>query len=141
MKKWIDEAVESDAKILIGGNKKGPFIEPTVITDVKHDMKVVCEEIFGPVITLIPYNDLDEAIKQANDSDYGLQSGIYTESIQTAKYAAEKLKTGGVIINDASTYRADLMPYGGIKDSGIGREGPAFTVKEMTEIKTIVFDF
>ncbi|PYZ93346.1 aldehyde dehydrogenase [Salipaludibacillus keqinensis] len=140
IKSWIDEAVAEGAELLVGGKQDGAFIEPTVISKANAKMKVVCEEIFGPVMILLPFIDIDEAITAANNSDYGLQSGIYTSSIDTAMYAVKKLHTGGVIINDGSTYRADLMPYGGVKNSGIGREGPKFTMDEMTEIKTVVMN-
>lgn len=140
IKSWIDEAAAGGAELLTGGKQDGAFIEPAVLTKVDPAMKVVCEEIFGPVLILIPFEEVDEAIRAANDSEYGLQSGIYTSSIHTAMHAAKKLHTGGVIINDGSTYRADLMPYGGVKSSGIGREGPAFTMSEMTEMKTVVMN-
>ncbi|GAA0369734.1 aldehyde dehydrogenase family protein [Bacillus horti] len=140
VKEWIDEAVGQGAKIVVGGQQDGAFIEPTILENVKAEMKVVCQEVFGPVLTVIPYDELDDAIRQANDSEYGLQSGIFTSNLNHAMYAAKKLQTGGVIINDASTYRADLMPYGGIKNSGIGREGPRFAIEQMTELKVVVMN-
>ncbi|RKQ35781.1 aldehyde dehydrogenase family protein [Oceanobacillus halophilus] len=140
VKAWIDEAVKDGAKVLVGGGQDGAFIEPTIISNVRPKMKVVCEEVFGPVLTIMPFKELKDAIAQANDSEYGLQSGVYTSNIQTAMYAMKKLNTGGVIINDASTYRADLMPYGGVKNSGIGKEGPKYAIAEMTEMKMVVID-
>ncbi|WP_096185814.1 aldehyde dehydrogenase family protein [Evansella halocellulosilytica] len=140
IKNWIDEAVSLGAKLVTGGQQDGSFITPTILESVNNEMKVVCEEIFGPVMTIITYEDIDEAIKQANDSQYGLQSGIFTSNIHTAMYVSNQLRTGGVIINDASTYRADLMPYGGIKNSGTGREGPQYAIEEMTELKLIVIN-
>jgi acyl-CoA reductase-like NAD-dependent aldehyde dehydrogenase len=137
---WIEEAREQGARILIGGEREGNAIKPTIIDNVDKDMKIICQEIFGPVITLIYYSDIDEAIKLANDSEYGLQSAVFTKDIKTAMYVSKKLKTGGVVINDGSTYRADLMPYGGIKNSGLGKEGPAYAIKEMTYVKPIIFD-
>ena len=136
--KWIEEAKTLGATVLIGGDQNGSFITPTVLERVNEDMKVVCEEVFGPVISLLTYKTIDEAIEAANDSDYGLQSGIFTTNINTAMSVVKRLNTGGVIVNDASTYRADLMPYGGIKSSGIGREGPQYAVEEMTEMKSVV---
>ncbi|RNF39788.1 aldehyde dehydrogenase family protein [Planococcus salinus] len=140
VKEWIDEAVSQGAKIVTGGSQNGPFIEPTILEDVEETMKVVCEEIFGPVVTILPFDELEEAIQKANNSNYGLQSGIFTSNINTAMYAVKKLHTGGVIINDGSTYRADLMPYGGVKNSGIGNEGPHYAIEEMTELKTVVMN-
>jgi acyl-CoA reductase-like NAD-dependent aldehyde dehydrogenase len=103
-------------------------------------MKVVCQEVFGPVLTVMPFEDIDDAIEQANNSNYGLQSGIFTTNLNTAMKAVKKFRTGGVIINDASTFRADAMPYGGIKDSGIGKEGPRYAIEEMTFLKTVIIN-
>jgi len=103
-------------------------------------MKVCRQEVFGPVVTVMAYRDLDEAIELANNTDYGLQSGIFTSNINTAMYAVRKLHTGGVIVNNASTFRADLMPYGGVKNSGIGREGPRYAIEQMTEMKMVVIN-
>jgi len=103
-------------------------------------MKVVCEEVFGPVASIIPYQSFDEAINLVNESEYGLQAGVFTNNVNLAWKAAKKIQTGGVIINDTSSYRADLMPYGGIDKSGAGREGPRFAVEEMSEIRMVVFN-
>jgi acyl-CoA reductase-like NAD-dependent aldehyde dehydrogenase len=137
---WIDEAVSRGATIVTGGKQDGPIITPTILNDVQHDMKVVCQEVFGPVLTVMPYDDLDQAIEQSNDSSYGLQSGVFTTNLNTAMKVVKSFKTGGVIINDASTFRADAMPYGGIKDSGIGREGPRYAIEGMTTLKTVVMN-
>ncbi|MBI3812954.1 MAG: aldehyde dehydrogenase family protein, partial [Nitrospinae bacterium] len=135
---WIKEAVERGAKILCGGERKGNIITPTVITDVKKDMKVVCNEVFAPLVTLIKYRDFEEALDMVNDSRYGLQAGIFTKDINKAFRGFKKLDVGGVIINDVPTFRVDHTPYGGVKESGIGREGVKFAIREMTELKLMV---
>lgn len=137
---WIKEAVEQGATVLFGGNRNGSVLEPTILTGVTPEMKVICKEVFAPVISLIPYRDIDEAFAQANDSRFGLQAGLFTSNIQLAMRAAHELQFGGVIINDVSTYRADVMPYGGVKDSGIGKEGPHYAVQEMTDEKIVVIN-
>lgn len=137
---WVDEAVSQGATVLSGGRREGPVVMPTALTNVNPDMKVVAQEIFGPVASLIAYDDFDEALELVNQSAYGLQAGVFTNDIGRAWKAAKTIETGGVIINDTSSYRADLMPYGGIRLSGIGREGPRFAVEEMTEIRMVVFN-
>lgn len=137
---WIKEAVNKGAKILCGGERKGNIITPTVMTDVKRDMKVVCNEVFAPLVTLIKYKDFEEAIDMVNDSIYGIQTGIFTKDINKAFKGFKKLHAGGVIINDVPTFRVDHMPYGGVKESGTGREGIKFAIKEMTELKLMVFN-
>lgn len=138
---WVNAALQGGATLLIGGKRNGALFEPTILTNVKQDMLVVCEEVFAPVVSLIAYNDFDEAIEIANNSKYGLQAGIFTSSLDTAIEAVRKLEVGGVIINDTSAYRADQAPYGGVKESGIGREGPKYVIQEMTESKLVVFNF
>lgn len=140
VKSWIDEAVSQGAKIVIGGEQNGSFITPTILDNVDKNMKVACKEIFGPVVTVMTFDDIDDAINEANNTEYGLQSAIFTTNINTAMHAVKRLQTGGVIINDASTFRADLMPYGGIKSSGIGREGPKYAIEQMTELKMVVIN-
>ncbi|MEH7436652.1 aldehyde dehydrogenase family protein [Neobacillus drentensis] len=137
---WIQEAEEQGAKVIFGGERNGSILEPTILSDVKPEMKVVCQEVFAPVITLIPYSDIQDAFDQANDSRFGLQVGLFTSNIQLAMRAAQELQFGGIIINDVSSYRADVMPYGGIKDSGIGKEGPHYAVQEMTDEKIVVIN-
>lgn len=140
VKTWIDEAVENGARVITGGQQDGAIIAPTILVDVNADMKIVCQEVFGPVLTVIGYDDIDDAIKLSNAGDYGLQSAIFTTNINIAMKAVKQLHTGGVIINDASTYRADAMPYGGVKNSGIGKEGPRYAVEQMTELKTVIMN-
>lgn len=137
---WIREAVEAGARVLAGGRRRGALLEPTILLDVTPEMKVVCMEAFAPIVTVTPYDTLDEALRYANDTPYGLQAGIFTSSLEVAMRAARELEFGGVIVNDSSAYRADLMPYGGVKGSGIGREGPRYALQEMTELRTVVFN-
>ena len=137
---WIDEARSAGAKILTGGELEGEQIRPTVIANAGSDLKVSCEEVFGPVVTVNPYDALDEAIELANGTRYGLQGGIFTSNVQTAFRAAQELDFGGVTVNEAPTFRADQMPYGGVKDSGNTREGPAYAVRELTEQRVVVLD-
>jgi acyl-CoA reductase-like NAD-dependent aldehyde dehydrogenase len=136
VREWIDE---SGGEILAGGDlTEDGLIRPTVIGRPGRDAKVSCEEVFGPVCTVAPYDTLDEAIELANGTRYGLQAGIFTANVKTALAAARRLEFGGVTVNEAPTFRADQMPYGGVKDSGNTREGPAYTVRELTEERVIV---
>lgn len=135
---WIQEAVLGGAKVAFGGKRAGAVLQPTILVDVKPEMKVVCQEVFAPIISVIPYDDIQDAFAQANDSRFGLQVGVFTSSLQLAMQAIQELEFGGVIINDVSTYRADVMPYGGIKDSGIGKEGPHYAIQEMTDERLVV---
>ncbi len=135
---WIKEAVTGGAKILIGGERDGSLMQPTVLTRTDPKMKVRCEEVFAPVVTLESYDDLEKTMTEINASPYGLQAGIFTRDIKAIFHAFENLDVGGVIVNDVPTYRADPMPYGGMKDSGIGREGVRYAIEEMTERKVMV---
>jgi acyl-CoA reductase-like NAD-dependent aldehyde dehydrogenase len=135
---WIDEARRGGAEILSGGELDGELIRPTVIANAGPELKVSCEEVFGPVVTVNPYDSLDEALELANGTKYGLQAGIFTTNLQTALRAAQELEFGGVTVNEAPTFRADQMPYGGVKASGNTREGPAYSVREFTEERVVV---
>lgn len=137
---WIKEAVLKGAKFLTGGGRKGNMVQPTVLTDVDREMRVVCYEAFAPVVTVQEYGTIEEAIAMVNDSEYGLQAGVFTSDIGTAFKVAKEVQVGGVMINDTSIYRVDPMPYGGVKQSGIGREGPKYAIEEMTDLKIIVFN-
>ncbi len=137
---WIEEAKAAGAEILAGGSLEGELVRPTVIASAGPSLKVSCEEVFGPVVTVTRYRTLDEAIELANSTKYGLQGGIYTGSIRTAMRAAAELEFGGVTINEAPTFRADQMPYGGLKESGNTKEGPAYAVRELTEERLVVID-
>lgn len=134
----VDEAVQNGAEILVGGKREDPFYMPTILKRTERDMKVRQEEIFGPVTTLETYGDFDEAIALANETNYGLQAGIFTRDIDRIFQAHRDLEVGGVIVNDVSAFRADQMPYGGTKDSGVGREGLRWAMAEMTEEKVLV---
>lgn len=136
---WIGEAKRRGAKVLIGGRRRpGNFIEPTILTNVHHHLSISCEEAFGPVALVEPVRDFDEAIRVANDSRFGLQYGVFTNTLDHVLEAYQKLEVGGVMINDYSTYRTDPMPYGGAKESGFGREGIRYAMEEMTEPKLLV---
>jgi acyl-CoA reductase-like NAD-dependent aldehyde dehydrogenase len=135
---WIDEARDRGARVLIGGELDGELIRPTVIADAAPELKVSCEEVFGPVCTVNAYDSLDDAIALANGTRFGLQAGIFTTRLETALRAAEELEFGGVTVNEAPTFRADQMPYGGVKDSGNTREGPAYAIRELTEERLVV---
>lgn len=137
---WIAEAQSAGAHLLTGGQREGRMAHPTVLENVDPSMKVVCEEVFGPVVTLTPYDQFDEALAQVNDSPFGLQTGVFTRDLGRAMRAVHMLDVGGVIINDSPTFRVDQMPYGGNKLSGVGREGPRFAVEDMTTLKMVVIN-
>jgi acyl-CoA reductase-like NAD-dependent aldehyde dehydrogenase len=137
---WIAEARDGGAEILAGGQEQDGLIQPTVIGNASPELKVSCEEVFGPVVTVSAVASLDEAIQLANSTRFGLQAGIFTSRLDSAMRAAQELEFGGVIVNEAPTFRSDQMPYGGIKDSGNTREGPAYAVREFTEDRLVVID-
>lgn len=137
---WVREAEEEGARVLCGGTREGALMAPTVVTDVTPRMKLVCEEVFGPVMSVIPYRELDDAIRQVNDTPLGLQCGVFSASLDVAFRAVREIRAGGVIVNGSSTWRIDQMPYGGVKQSGIGREGPRYAIEEMSEQRLIVFN-
>jgi len=137
---WIQEAVRGGARILCGGTRKGSMVEPTVLTGTKPEMKVNCQEIFGPVVTVEPYREFDEALRQINSSPYGLQAGLFTRDAKLMFHAFEELEVGGLLAGDVPSFRIDHMPYGGVKDSGIGREGLRYAIEEMTEPKLMVMN-
>ncbi|MEV0632844.1 aldehyde dehydrogenase family protein [Nonomuraea wenchangensis] len=138
VEQWVQEAVAGGARLLAGGTREGATIAPTVLADVPHDAKVACEEVFGPVLILQPAGSIDEAYAMVNDSKYGLQAGVFTRSLDAAFRANRELEVGGVIIGDVPSYRADQMPYGGVKDSGIGREGLHAAMEDYTYEKVMV---
>jgi acyl-CoA reductase-like NAD-dependent aldehyde dehydrogenase len=137
---WIQEAVRGGAKLLCGGNRRGSILEPTVLTSTRPEMKVNCEEVFGPVVTVEPYEKFDDALRLVNNSSFGLQAGIFTRDVKLLFQAYEDLDVGGLIAGDVPTFRIDHMPYGGVKDSGFGREGLRYTIEEMTEPKLLVMN-
>jgi len=138
VKEWIDEAVAAGAEVVTGGDVVDGLVQPTVLRNVTSDMRVMREEVFGPVVGIQSYRDVDEALALANDTDYGLQAGIFTRNLDHAIAAARTLEYGGVTVNEVPTWRADQMPYGGVKASGNTREGPAYSVHEMTEFRLVV---
>lgn len=137
---WIREAVEEGARVETGGKRRGNMVKPTVLTRVDNTMKVSCLEVFAPIVVIDSYETFEEGISKLNDSIFGLQAGVFTKNVDKAMYAFKKLDVGGVMINDVPTFRVDHMPYGGVKNSGLGREGLKFTIEEMTEIKLVVFN-
>lgn len=138
VEEWIEEALSEGAEILTGGERNEAVLQPTILTETKKEMKINASEVFAPLITLTKFSDFKKAVDEVNDSIYGLQSGVFTKDIHNAFYAFNNIETGGVIINNVSTYRMDSMPYGGIKDSGNAREGVKYAIEEMTERKTLV---
>jgi acyl-CoA reductase-like NAD-dependent aldehyde dehydrogenase len=141
-KAWsiIQDAIDKGAEVLVAGKRDGLMIEPVVLANTTPDMRIRREEVFGPVITVDAYADFDEAIQIANDTDYGLQSGVFTQNINRIMRAFDAIEVGGLQINDVSTFRVDQMPYGGVKGSGVGREGPRYVIEEMTEMKLMVMN-
>jgi acyl-CoA reductase-like NAD-dependent aldehyde dehydrogenase len=137
---WIREAVADGARVLTGGTRQGAVLQPTILAGVKSTSRVSCQEVFAPVVTVDRFSSLDEAIASVNLSDYGLQAGIFTDSTSDIFRAFRDLEVGGVVVNDASSYRADHMPYGGVKDSGNGREGIKYAMEEMTEMKLLALN-
>ena len=135
---WVNEAVEEGASVLCGGHRDGTYYEPTILSDTKPKMKVCALEVFGPVVTLEPFDDFKNVIAEVNESEFGLQAGVFTNQIDEMDYAFNNLEVGGVIINDSPIFRVDHMPYGGIKDSGLGREGVKYAIQEMMEARILV---
>jgi glyceraldehyde-3-phosphate dehydrogenase (NADP+) len=140
IEKWVAEAVAKGARVLTGGTRKGAIYDPTILADVPEGCKVDRDEVFAPTVNLYPVKDLDEAIARANAVDFGLHAGIFTKDIGKAYRAIRELEVGGIIINDSSDYRVDLMPFGGVKNSGLGREGIRFALQEMTEPRVVCFN-
>jgi len=135
---WVDEAAKAGAKVLTGGTRDGATYAPTVLADVPDGVTIACEEVFGPVLTLTKVDGTDAAFAAVNASEYGLQAGVFTHDIQTAFRAQRELEVGGVVIGDAPSYRADQMPYGGTKNSGVGREGVAYAMEDFTYERVMV---
>src|SRR6476469_1722882 len=137
---WIQEAIRTGARLLCGGERRGSVLEPTVLTGTRPEMKVNCQEIFAPVVTVEPYDDFNQALRQINNSPYGLQAGLFTRDAKLIFNAYEELEVGGLIAGDVPAFRIDHMPYGGVKDSGLGREGLRYAIEEMTEPKLLVMN-
>lgn len=136
---WVKEAVAAGARTVIGGDYEGALHSPTVLADVKPDMRISCDELFGPAVAVTPSSDIEEAIALANDSNYGLSAAIFTQNIDWAMKFAREVDSGNLMINSGPQWRADLMPYGGLKESGMGKEGPKYAVEEMTELKMVIY--
>lgn len=137
IEEWVRDAREAGASVVIGGVRDGAVVAPTILRDVTPEMSVQCREVFGPVVTVVAFDDFSDALTQANDSDFGLNAGVFTEEIAHAMEAIRRLEFGSVYINDAPTVRVDLQPYGGVKDSGNTREGPHYAMEEMTDVKFV----
>jgi len=137
---WVREAVSEGARVLIGGGRERSVLTPTILTDVSPAMKVVREEIFAPVISLVPFDTFDEAVAIANDTPFGLSVGLFTSDLTRALGAVRHLEMGSIHVNDTSSSRVDLMPYGGVKDSGFGQEGPRYAIRDMSEERLVTFN-
>ena len=137
---WINEALAAGAKLHCGGKRHGSIIEPTILTNTRREMKVNCMEVFAPVKTVEPYRTFDEAVQRVNDSPFGLQAGVFSRDMSLVFRAFEEIEVGGLMANDVPTFRTDQMPYGGVKDSGMGREGLRYAIEEMTEPKLLVLN-
>ena len=135
---WIESAIEEGARPLFPPHREGRMFHPCVMADVRDDMAIVCEEVFAPIVSLVKVQSFDEAIEKMNNSPYGLQFSVFTNDLSITKQAISELEAGGIVINDMPTLRFDIQPYGGVKLSGVGREGPRFAIEEMTEIKSVV---
>lgn len=140
IEKWIEEAVKGGAKLLAGGQRDGNLFQPTVLTDVEERMKVCAQEVFAPLVGLYPYTDIKQAIKAVDNSDFGLQAGLFTFDWRIVQDAFDEIEVGGLNINEVSAFRIDHMPYGGVKQSGFGREGLRYAIEEMTEMKLLTFN-
>jgi glyceraldehyde-3-phosphate dehydrogenase (NADP+) len=138
---WVNEALEKGATLLCGGKREGAYYMPTVLTDMPENCTLAKEEVFGPVVTLYPVRNLKEAILKSNSVNYGLQAGIFTRDLEKAFEAIKQMDVGGIMVNDSSDFRIDAMPFGGVKGSGLGREGIKFALQEMTEPKVVCFRF
>ena len=136
---WVTEAVAGGARTVVGGEYEGSMHAPTVVADVRPEMRISCDELFGPAVAVTPFSDIDQAIAMANDTNYGLSAAIFTQNIDWAMKFAREVDSGNLMINSGPQWRADLMPYGGVKDSGMGKEGPRYAVQEMTELKMVIY--
>ncbi|HET6658128.1 MAG TPA: aldehyde dehydrogenase family protein [Gaiellaceae bacterium] len=137
---WVREAVAGGARVLCGGEREGTLWQPTVLADVEETMQVACGEVFAPLLAVFRFEQVEDAIAAAGSGDFGLQAGLFTNDLRVVDLAFEEIETGGVMVNDVPTFRVDHMPYGGIKESGFGREGPRYAIEEMTEMKLVTFN-
>ena len=135
----IRNTVDAGARLVAGGRRRGSFVEPAILVDVAPDMQIACDEAFAPVVAVLSYSSLEEAVRLANDTRYGLQAAVFTESIDVAFHLARRIEVGGLIVNDGSHFRIDQMPFGGVKESGAGREGVKYAIAEFTEPRLVAF--
>jgi acyl-CoA reductase-like NAD-dependent aldehyde dehydrogenase len=140
VEEWVREAVDQGARVLVGGEREGTVWQPTVLADVREEMRVSCQEVFAPLLGLFRFEDVDEAIDAAGASEFGLQAGLFTNDLAVVDSAFDRLEVGGLVVNDVPTFRVDHMPYGGVKQSGFGREGLRYAIEEMTEMKLVAFN-
>ncbi|HWA98734.1 MAG TPA: aldehyde dehydrogenase family protein, partial [Pirellulales bacterium] len=138
VEQWVGEAVASGARVLAGGRREGSIFQPTLVADVKPTMRISCDEVFGPAVAVTRASNVDQAIAMANDTRYGLSAGLFTRSLDAAMQFARHVESGNLHVNWGPAWRADLMPYGGLKESGFGKEGPKYAIHEMTETKAVV---
>jgi glyceraldehyde-3-phosphate dehydrogenase (NADP+) len=138
VEQWVAEAIKQGAKLICGGKRKGTYVEPTILTNCDATMKVYAEEVFGPVICINSYKTIQEAIDMANNTKFGLQCGVFTDSVAELDQCFRQIHVGGIIHNHVPTLRFDQMPYGGIKESGLGREGVKYAIMDMMEAKVLV---
>ena len=139
VEQWVNEAVSEGARVVVGGHRDGAVYAPTIVADVSCGMRISRDELFGPAVGVMSFESIDEAIRLANDTVYGLSAGVFTENIGWAMRFAREVESGNLHVNWGPQWRADLMPYGGLKESGFGKEGPRYAIEEMTELKTVVF--
>jgi acyl-CoA reductase-like NAD-dependent aldehyde dehydrogenase len=140
VEEWLDEAVSAGAEVVLGGSRDGNVWQPTVLTNVREEMRVACEEVFAPVVSLFRFDRVEDAIDAAGTSSFGLQAGLFTNDLRVVDAAFDAIDVGGLMVNDVPTFRVDHMPYGGVKQSGFGREGVRYAVEEMTELKLVTFN-
>jgi glyceraldehyde-3-phosphate dehydrogenase (NADP+) len=141
VEEWVAEARQEGARVLSGGSRNRNLWEPTVLTDIQPDMRVSCQEVFAPLVGLYPYSDIKEAIEGVDESDFGLQAGLFTRDLNIVKQAFDEIEVGGLMVNDVPTFRIDHMPYGGVKQSGFGREGLRYAIEEMSELKLLTYNY
>jgi glyceraldehyde-3-phosphate dehydrogenase (NADP+) len=141
VEEWVAEARREGARVLAGGSRNGNLWEPTVLADLQPDMRVSCEEVFAPLVGLYRYSDIKEAIEAVDESDFGLQAGLFTRDMNRVKQAFDDIEVGGLMVNDVPTFRIDHMPYGGVKQSGFGREGLRYAIEEMSELKLLTYNY
>ena len=141
VEEWVAEARQEGAKVVIGGSRDGTLWQTTVLTDLQPTMRVSCQEVFAPLVGIYRYSEIDEAIRGVDESDFGLQAGLFTRDLNIVKQAFDDIDVGGLMINDVPTFRIDHMPYGGVKQSGFGREGLRYAIEEMSELKLLAFNY